>query len=156
MNQIEILLLFPVQTVPMKPLKHFIWFILLLFALSGCEKIDGPAKNVFQTWEVKDFVSVESVTYAKNPDTRILLTINSDHSYRLQLDVNSCGGTLLSISELGIIFDNPACTEACCDSDFALRFASLLTAVNMYKIEDDTLLLSIPEWGFIECVRVSH
>lgn len=140
----------------MKPFRLLIWYLPLLFFLAGCEKIDGPAKDIFQTWEAIEFVSVESVIYEKSDHSQILLTINPDNSYRLQLDVNSCGGELLSISELGILFSSPACTEACCDSDFALRLVSLLSSINMYKIEGDTLRLSVPNWGFIECVRVDQ
>lgn len=140
----------------MKPIKQITWFIFILIVQASCEKIDGPAKNVFQTWEVNQFISIESAVYAKNTGTQILLTINPDQTYQLQLDVNSCGGKLLSISELGIIFDSPTCTEACCDSDFAQRFVKLLTSISMYKVDDDILRLSVPGWGFIECVRTTN
>lgn len=138
----------------MKSAKHILILFILAALTTTCEKLEGPAKNVFQTWEVVDFVSVESLTYSKYNNSRILLTINSDKTYNLSLDINTCGGSILSISELGIVFGNPACTEACCDSDFASRFTELLPFINMYKVDGDTLRLSIPDWGFIECVRV--
>lgn len=132
-------------------------FLLAVFALTAtCKHIDGPASNVFQTWEVKNFVSVETVTYDKKDSSKILLSINSNNTFTVKLDVNACTGSLAVLNELNIIFNSPLCTEACCDSPFAERFAELLPYITMYKIDDNMLRLSIPQWGFIECVQAGE
>ncbi len=128
---------------------------LLTVVLSSCRKIEGPGSDLFGTWEVNDFLSIESVAYPKDPNNKITLKITEDRQYQLRLDINTCQGEILSLSDKGIIFGLPACTEACCDSPFSQKLSSMLPGVSMYDIQDDTLRLYVPEWGFIECTLVN-
>ncbi|WP_372774100.1 META domain-containing protein [Mangrovibacterium sp.] len=131
-------------------------FLVAMLVSASCQKTEGPTEQIFQSWEVTGFVSIESITYAKSDDTPIILTLDAGNTYSLQLNTNSCGGDLLKISGLSIQFDRPTCTEACCDSPFAERVVELLPSVSMYKVEDNTLRLSITDWGFIECELVEN
>ena len=129
-----------------------IFLILLLgFSLNDCQKIEGPAGDVFKTWEVKDFISVENASYEHDKDIPIYITINNDQTYNLQLEQNTCQGTILSITELTIILGQPVCTNLWHESSFSRRFEQLIPSVTMYKVTGTTLRLYIKNWGFIEC-----
>jgi len=122
----------------------------VLFAVS-CQKIEGPADDIFEKWEVKEFVATETTTYEHDENKPIFITIKEDLTYHLQLETNTCEGLILHISDQSLIFESPGCTEMCCDSPFALRFESMLPYISMYKVTGNTLRLYIKNWGFIEC-----
>jgi len=86
----------------------------------------------------------------------VYITLSTDQTYTLDLGVNTCSGTIETITDLGIIFSAPGCTKICCDNVFALRFAELLPYIGMYKITGETLRFYIKEWGFIECKRIGQ
>lgn len=95
-------------------------------------------------------MSVESVAYAKNENSPILLTFNKDGTYNLELDINSCGGSFEISNKNQISIESPSCTEVCCDSQFSNKLANTLSEVTSYSIEDHTIQLNVPQWGFIE------
>jgi heat shock protein HslJ len=68
----------------------------------------------------------------------------------LKLDVNSCGGNFATGKNNHLEIESPACTEACCDSKFSEKLASMLQKVTTYEIAGNTLTLNVPQWGFIE------
>ena len=138
----------------MKLIRPTLLTLLLLESLVTCKQVDGPAHNIFQTWEVKEFVSIESKAYSQFTNSPIYLTIKNDGTYFIQLDVNQCRGNILNITDLSIVFDPPACSEACCDSPFAKHFEEMLPYISMYKVLDNILRLSVRDWGFIECELV--
>jgi len=123
--------------------------LLILLALVSCKKDDAHS-SLFQTWEAKEFMSIESAAYPKNENTRVLLTFNRSGSYHLKLDINSCGGNFATGKNNQIELESAACTEACCDSKFAEKVAAMLFRVTSYDISDTTLKLNVPQWGYIE------
>lgn len=125
--------------------------ILLLALVFSCRK-DDDHSGLFQTWEAKEFMSIESVAYPKNANTKVLLTFNRSGSYNLKLDINSCGGSFETGKSNQIEMETAACTEACCDSKFAEKVAAMLSRVNSYEISGKTLKLNVPQWGYIELV----
>ena len=117
---------------------------------TSCKKDDSTAVvTLYNTWEVKEFISILSVNYPKDPDNKLLLTFNEGETYQLKLDVNTCSGKFESNVENLIEIDFPACTEACCDSDFSNKFTALLPSVTSYSIKEKTLDLNVPNWGTI-------
>lgn len=124
--------------------------LLILLALVSCNKDKGTNSVLFQTWEAKEFMSIESAAYPKNENTRVLLTFNRSGSYHLKLDINSCGGNFATGKNNQIELESAACTEACCDSKFAEKVAAMLFRVTSYDISDTTLKLNVPQWGYIE------
>lgn len=123
--------------------------ILMLALVFSCRK-DDDHSGLFQTWEAKEFMSIESVAYPKNENTRVLLTFSRSGSYHLKLDINSCGGNFATGKSNQIEMETAACTEACCDSKFAEKVAAMLSRVNSYEISGKTLKLNVPQWGYIE------
>lgn len=134
----------------MSHLKQIFAAFCLSVILISCEKIDGPAGNVFKIWEVTDFVAINDSLSNEN-DEPIYFTINTDKSYELQLNVNTCVGSILTITDKHLNLSPPTCTEICCDTPFASRLAELIPQISMYKVSGSTLRLYIPNWGFIEC-----
>jgi len=129
-------------------------FSLILFLALSCRK-DEDHSGLFQTWEAKEFMSIESVAYPKNENTKVLLTFNRSGSYNLKLDINSCGGSFETGKNNQIEMETAACTEACCDSKFAEKVAAMLSRVNSYEISGNTLKLNVPQWGYIELQLVN-
>lgn len=125
--------------------------LLMSISINACQKIEGPAGDVFKTWEVKDFVSIENSSYARDENSPIYISINDDQTYNLQLEQNTCQGEILGITELTIIMEQPGCTKMCCESSFSRRFEELIPSISMYKVTGTTLRLYIKNWGFIEC-----
>ena len=123
--------------------------ILLLTLFFSCRKDDNDS-SLYQTWEVKEFMSIESVAYLKNENTKFLQTFNKTGSYGLKLDINNCGVNYSTVKNNQLEIGSTACTEACCDSKFAEKVAAMLSRVTSYEISGKTLKLNVPQWGYIE------
>jgi hypothetical protein len=134
----------------MKTLFQIIILLLIIMIPTSCNKDDAPAEyTLYNTWEVKEFISILSVNYPKDKDNKILLTFNEGEAYQLKLDVNTCSGKFESNVENLIEIDFPACTEACCDSEFSSKFTALLPSVTSYSIKGNILDMNVPNWGTI-------
>lgn len=126
-------------------------FFAAFTVLISCQKDQVITdSDICHTWEAKTFISIESVAYPKNVNTPILLTFKKDGTYSLKLDINNCGGIFKTGNKNQIEIEFPACTEACCDSQFSGKLVGVLPQVATYSIEEHTLQLNVPHWGFIE------
>ncbi len=121
-----------------------------MLTLVSCNRDEDTNNILYSTWEVKNFMSIESVAYPKNENTKILLTFMQSGSYQLKLDINSCGGNFTVGKNNQLEMESPACTEACCDSKFSEKVASMLSKVTTCEINGQTLKLNVPQWGYIE------
>jgi heat shock protein HslJ len=128
----------------------FLNFLTFFFALVSCNEDAEVDSNLYQTWEAKDFMSVESVAYPRNDNTKVLLTFTKSGTYQLKLDINGCGGAFTSGEGNKLDIKPAACTEICCDSKFSEKLAGMLAKVTSYHIEGKTLKLNVPQWGYIE------
>ncbi|MEO0341236.1 MAG: hypothetical protein AAF242_18740 [Bacteroidota bacterium] len=71
-----------------------------------------------------------------------ILTFGPENTYGLQLDVNLCGGDInLQQRTLQIDFLNALCTEACCDSDYAVRLREFLIEADSYELSTQDLII---------------
>ena len=131
----------------------FLTILILILTLGSCNKDEITNSALFAAWEAKSFMSLESVAYPKNEDKAILLIFMKDGTYSLKLDVNSCGGTFTSGKGNQLLIGSTACTEACCDSKFSEKLASMISRVTSYEVYRETLKLNVPQWGYIELVR---
>ena len=121
-----------------------------LFVLVSCSDDAGIDPNLYQTWEAKNFISLESVAYPKNDNTKILLTFNKSGTYQLKLDINSCGGAFTSGEGNQLEINPVACTEICCDSKFSEKLTGTLAKITSFSIAGKMLKLNVPQWGYIE------
>ena len=94
----------------------------VLFTVSSCDKNNKNVNDIYHKWEVVDFLSLESLLYAKDNDFNPKIEFQENGSYTLQLDANNCSGNfilseqdLINISEVG-------CTKMCCDSDLPNKY----------------------------------
>jgi hypothetical protein len=134
----------------MKRYDSCLFFFCLLLISCSAEK-NAAVPELYQSWEVKDFISVESIAYIKNPNTIILLTFQKNGSYSLALDVNHCGGSFSSGGNNSVTISNPVCTEICCDSKFSEKLVQMLPQVTSFSFEENKLYLRVPKWGFVVC-----
>ena len=116
----------------------------------GCN--DG---NIVGKWEVKEFMSVESVLYEKDDAYNPTIEFKMDGTTNIKLDVNSCFSDYELGDESTLNVSDSGCTEACCDSDFSMKFVEMLPQVGSYEIEDNVLKLNVSGWGWIELERIS-
>lgn len=131
-------------------------FLIVITALCACTKDNSSGtEKLYQTWEAKEFMSIESVAYPKNANTKVLLTFQSTGKYQLKLDINSCGGNFSVGKNNQLEIGSTACTEACCDSKFSEKVAAMLSKVTTYEISGKTLKLNVPQWGYIELQLVN-
>ena len=135
----------------MKTLSFHLSLLFLIFLFSCKKNEEGKVvpEDICHSWEIVDFMSVESVYYAKDPQKTILITFTTDNSYELKLDVNSCSGNFTINSDNEIEITGPGCTEICCDSDFSEKIVIMLPQVESYTFEGETLKLHVPAWGWI-------
>lgn len=123
-----------------------------LLILLSCHKDKGvTVPEIYNIWEVKSFMSIESTAYPKDANNKILVIFDIKGTYSLTLDVNHCGGNFIAGDKNQIQIDSPGCTEICCDSAFSEKLAAELSAVTTYSITGSTLHLNIPQWGYISC-----
>ncbi|WP_340111481.1 META domain-containing protein [Maribellus mangrovi] len=136
--------------------KSILTVLLIALFLASCR--DNDAKNCEELtgkWEIKEFISIESVLYAKDNAYNPLIEFNDDGTYNLYLDRNGCQGSF-EFGEGDAIHISPAgCTEMCCDSDFSIKAAIMLNQVETYEMQDNDLELHIPTWGFLVLKKVS-
>jgi heat shock protein HslJ len=136
--------------------------LLLIFGVTAlfvsCSNDDACncSGEIIGKWEVEEFMSVESVLYAKDKDYSPFVEFNADGSFEIHLDINVCSGTFELLDESGIKFSDIGCTEACCDSDFSEKFIEMLPQVTTYSIEDEELRLIVSGWGWIQLEFVSE
>ena len=125
--------------------------ILLLFViLFSCEKEKKDfASDIYATWEVVDFMSIESMSYPKDNNYNPVIEFKRDGSFTLKLDSNSCFGSFSFSGENGISIPRTGCTKMCCDSDFSIKLVEMLSRVETYSIEENKLKLNVSDWGWI-------
>ena len=120
-------------------MNKLIWistFIVFTFLL-GCNKIDKKLTET--TWVAKSYKVASSSSNEQAPATYTLLF--KEKEINLSLDVNQCGGDYSIGNNNKINFSSLYCTEACCDSDFAIAIVSLLPKMKTYVINKYKLTL---------------
>lgn len=142
----------------MKNLKLKIVLLLLVALIGACNDNNECLcpDDIIGNWEVKEFMSVESVLYAKDNNYNPSIEFLGDGTTNIKLDINACFGSYETGGNSSIVISNSGCTEACCDSDFSLKFMEMLPQVSTYELENDTLKLHVSSWGWIELQIVSE
>lgn len=136
-------------------LKLFVFSLLISFYACNDDDCGCNDGNIVGKWEVKEFMSVESVLFAKDDDYNPTIEFKSDGTTAIRLDVNSCFGDYELGDEPTINISDSGCTKICCDSDFSKKFIEMLPQVGSYEIEDNMLKFIISGWGWIELELVS-
>lgn len=129
-------------------------FLILFFCFAqlffSCEKETGRVEyDIFNSWEVVGYMSLESVFYSKIDDYNPVLNFNHDGTFTLKLDRNNCSGNFTVLEEGGIEISVPGCTKICCDSDYSNKVVLMLSQVESYSIEHNEMRLNVSGWGWI-------
>src|SRR5680860_199148 len=111
-------------------MKNFLKTAVIVFFLLAinvsCDKKHDEVVDIINSWEVVDFMSVESVMYAKDKEFNPIIEFHENGAYSLQLDLNSCSGSFELTGEMEINITAAGCTKICCDSDFSRKFVLML------------------------------
>ncbi len=113
-------------------------FFASFFFLIACEKDKDVISD--STW-IASSIKFENGDFA-NPNSQYYLVFEHKGQYRLQLDINLCGGEI-SFKEKSVKFKNGmGCTEACCDSDFAIALVDNLTKTKNWVLNANQLVFT--------------
>ena len=125
---------------PMKNSKLKLRLLILSIGFLGlsCEKKDIDIDLRANAWKIEKIRISGQSTYTKT-DSTYILRLSGDEEYNLNLDVNTCGGPYEILLKGSIEFQAMACTEICCDSDFAEDLASLFPKMTSYYVRDNSL-----------------
>lgn len=122
-------------------MKYWKGFLLLsVLFLASCSSSD--LSELSGDWVAEQLSSGDLDCTEELDDEYILDIDRVSRSYGLQLDINSCGGSLSGGRGGNIEFKDPACTEACCDSEGALCLLDALLLVDEYDLQSDVLVLT--------------
>jgi heat shock protein HslJ len=119
--------------------KSFHLLIFILFStLSACNKDKGIILD-------NEWIAA-SITFengdVSTPFAEYTFLLESKNQFRLQLDINLCGGTVNFRKKTVDFKDGIGCTEACCDSDFAVALVTKLTDTKYWEISNNQLILT--------------
>lgn len=138
----------------MNNMKNWLAVFFVFILMSSCRKDEANIPDdLYNSWEVENFISIESMSYAKDNNYSPVITFKKDNTFNVKLDVNNCGGSFSVSGNNGIKISALFCTEICCDSDFSTKFVSKLSEVESYSIEGESLILNVRGWGMINLKR---
>ena len=126
----------------MKHGKFKILFLVFSIGLLGssCMKENIDIDLSSKHWKVVKIKSDGQLGYTST-DSTYVLAFSSKTEYNMDLDVNMCAG-FYEAPEPGSIEIQPmACTEVCCDSEFAEELAFLLPRMKEYYTRRNELYL---------------
>ena len=113
-------------------------FGLLFTVLISCKKDD---QELIGEWEVTAIRASESADW-ENASQLYQFTFDDESNVSVMLDVNRCGASYNRCSCGSLSIDQLACTEACCDSDFAAGILQLLPHIERHDIKGDVLQMN--------------
>ena len=131
--------------------------LLTAILLLSCSKDDdcSCSYDIHNKWEATEFMSIESMYYAKENEYNPILEFKNNGTITFLLDKNNGTGTFILGENNELEITNLGWTDMCCDSDFSEKFVEMLPQVNSYTIEKNTLKLFVSEWGWIEFEMIS-
>lgn len=115
--------------------------LLTCLTLWTCEKKDIDIDITSCKWEVISSKKSGQI-FSDKPKDSYILEFNSDTTYSLSLDVNHCSGHYEIPGKGKIDFTTVACTEVCCDSEFAENLPGLLHNITDYFVRGEILTLT--------------
>lgn len=117
-----------------------IWLLYLVLFTAACQ----PDRQdvVDNAWVVVSYRLTETDSL-RNAPRAFTLSFDDRKSFSFQLDVNRCGGSVnFKPNNIVVFSQTPTCTEACCDSPYALGVLSALKEVNRFELLNEQLILT--------------
>ncbi len=132
----------------MKPLL-FLLSSISYFFFTGCAK-DVSIDSIVGKWEV---ISVyKGKAYDNKSNNTYILDFKDDKNVSIKLDVNACSSEYSANCDDCINISLFRCTEACCDSDYAIKLIEVISESTKYEIKSD--ILTLRNTGEIKLKRV--
>lgn len=119
----------------MKP----IFYLLIIFIITNaatCKRITLPNTK----WKVRE-MRLPNAASVQMPTKDYVLEFRADSSINIKLDINNCFSKYHILDVNHITINSLGCTKACCDSEFAMTLAHLLSQTKTFKIKGDKLQL---------------
>jgi heat shock protein HslJ len=113
-------------------------FFITILAFTACNKDRGNVIN--SEWIATSITYEDGQTATPDMKAKYILSFEDKKKYRLQLDINSCGGEVTFKSKSVKFKNGMNCTEACCDSDFAVSLTDKLPQTDSWKIKGNNLI----------------
>ena len=86
-----------------------------------------------------------SITYENgnfiSPNSEYSFNLENKDKFSLRLDINLCGGTVYFRKKTVEFKNGIGCTEACCDSEFAVALVNNLDKTKNWEIVENQLIL---------------
>ena len=114
------------------------WILTISMVLTSCVYDDIDIDLTANPWKVVKMRESGELNYTQTDSTYILRFLNNVE-YTLSLDVNSCMGQYEIPNKGEIEIQAMACTEACCDTEFAKDLSLLVSKMNRYYGRGDEL-----------------
>jgi heat shock protein HslJ len=124
-------------------MRHILPIVLLGLLTAGCNR-HSDHLILGQTWKIERLKLSNDTVWRPGVEPWYEMTFTSSGNASLRLDVNLCGGKV-NIGQHSIKIDVQTCTEACCDSEYALQLMQSLQRIKNYKLVEDTLWLFNPD-----------
>lgn len=129
---------------------RYILIVFLFSALwSGCDKKDLPDDLWGTEWRLEGFVRANGDWVPNETGKEIRLDFQESAEVEIQLPVNTCGVDVLVLTGKKIRLGPAACTEVCCDPEYALECMGILTKVLSYYVKKNKLYLQGPQGSVI-------
>jgi len=124
-------------------MKHNYRIILILIPILGllgfsCAQEDVDIDLTANPWKVVKIKKSGQVNFT-NTDSTYILQFLSDSEYELSLDVNTCTGQYHNPNKGDIEIQAMACTEICCDTEFAGDLSLLFSKMKRYYARGNEL-----------------
>jgi hypothetical protein len=113
----------------------FLVFAMLLF--SSCKKDN---LDIIGEWEVEAIRTSQTSGWIDAPEI-IVFYFEKKGKMAFDLSVNRCITSYSSCTCGSFSVEIPACTEACCDSEFSTQILEILSEIGSHEISADELLL---------------
>ncbi|MCC5915892.1 MAG: META domain-containing protein [Cryomorphaceae bacterium] len=109
-----------------------------LFVVVACSKKDESLHGV---WMVERVQLNQASDWQGSPE-KYRFEFGTDKSLTVNLDVNTCQTKFESCTCGSMVIDPIGCTEACCDSEFAVQMIEMMKDVDRYDISSEVLVLA--------------
>ncbi|MEN8139193.1 MAG: META domain-containing protein [Bacteroidota bacterium] len=123
--------------------RFHIFLITILIGLTffSCKKEDDKLTTdlIETSWEVLKIKKQGESKYTDAENTYVM-EFTGKTEFELNLDVNTCFGDYELKSDDYINFKSMACTEMCCDSEFAMDLSKILLNITEYYKQGDELI----------------
>lgn len=113
-------------------------FVIFIFSLIACDS-DNEI-DIDNEW-IASSIKLENGDFM-TPTSNYNFVLENNNQFSLQLDINRCGGNVYFKTKTVEFKNEIGCTEACCDSEFAIALVTNLSKSKNWEIISNQLILT--------------